>query len=75
MPRSTESHRIRPGQPDTRGYLVQNGPFEIDTTYTRVLGGTTMHWEGKTLRMLPEDFEMRSPLRRRAGTGRSATTS
>jgi choline dehydrogenase-like flavoprotein len=29
-------------------------------TYTRVLGGTTLHWEGKTPRMAPEDFRMRS---------------
>jgi choline dehydrogenase-like flavoprotein len=46
--------------------LVQEGPFSTDTTYTRVFGGTTMHWEGKTLRMLPEDFETRT----RFGQGR-----
>ena len=51
----------------------RTGPFATDTTYTRVLGGTTMHWEAKTLRMLPEDFEMRTPLRRGPRTGRSAT--
>lgn len=37
---------------------MQNGPHSTDTTYTRVLGGTTMHWEAKILRMLPEDFEL-----------------
>ena len=63
---SSEAHRIWPGSPDTSGYLVQNGPFATDTTYTRVLGGTTMHWEAKTPRMLPEDFDLRTPLRRRA---------
>jgi choline dehydrogenase-like flavoprotein len=57
MPRGPDVRRIRPGQPDASAYLVQNGPFATDTTYTRVLGGTTMHWEGKTPRMLPEDFE------------------
>ncbi len=66
MPRSTDAHRILAGQPDSTGYLVQNGPFATDTTYTRVLGGTTMHWEGKTPRMLPEDFDIRS----RYGVGR-----
>ena len=66
MPRGTDAHRMWPGQPDTTGYLVQNGPFASDTTYTRVLGGTTMHWEGKTPRMLPEDFQIRS----RYGVGR-----
>lgn len=60
MPRSTDARKIRPGQPDASAYLVQNGPFSSDTTYTRVLGGTTMHWEAKTLRMLPQDFEMRT---------------
>jgi choline dehydrogenase-like flavoprotein len=58
MPRGTDARRIRPGQPDASSYIVQNGPFSSDTTYTRVLGGTSMHWEAKTPRMLPEDFEM-----------------
>ena len=60
MPRGTDAHRIAPGTPDDSAYIVQSGPFATDTTYTRVLGGTTMHWEAKTLRMLPEDFRMRS---------------
>jgi choline dehydrogenase-like flavoprotein len=58
MPRSTDARAIRPGHPDASAYLVQNGPFSTDTTYTRVLGGTTMHWEGKTPRFLPEDFDL-----------------
>ncbi|MCD4526641.1 GMC family oxidoreductase [Nocardioides sp. cx-173] len=66
MPRSPDVRRLQPGHPDSTGYLIQNGPYEMDSTYTRVLGGTTMHWEGKALRMLPEDFEMRS----RFGQGR-----
>ena len=52
--------KMSPGQPDTSGYMVQTGPFGTDTGYTRVLGGTTMHWEAKTPRFLPEDFEMRT---------------
>jgi len=66
MPRGSDVHRIWPGQPDTSGYLVQTGPFASDTSYTRVLGGTTMHWEAKTPRMLPEDFDLRT----RYGVGR-----
>jgi choline dehydrogenase-like flavoprotein len=58
MPRGTGG-KTTPGQP-VDDHLVQNGPFQTDSTYTRVLGGTTMHWEGKTIRMLPEDFEMRT---------------
>jgi choline dehydrogenase-like flavoprotein len=57
MPKSIDARKIQPGAPDAGSYLVQTGPFATDTTYTRVFGGTTMHWEGKTLRMLPEDFE------------------
>jgi choline dehydrogenase-like flavoprotein len=60
MPRPSGLHKITPGHPDTSGYLVQNGPYTSDTTYTRVIGGTTMHWEAKVLRMLPEDFQMLS---------------
>lgn len=58
MPRSYETQKLQPGEPDDSGYLVQNGPFPIDSTYTRVLGGTTRHWEGKALRMVPDDFEL-----------------
>ena len=60
MPRSYEIQKLAPGTPDKHGYLVQKGPLEIDSTYSRVLGGTTRHWEGKALRMLPDDFAMRS---------------
>ncbi len=60
MPRGYESQKLAPGTPDTHGYLVQKGPMEIDSTYTRVLGGTTRHWEAKALRMLPDDFAVRS---------------
>lgn len=60
MPRDFETVRLRDGAVNDRGYLVQRGPFEIDSTYSRVLGGTTRHWEGKALRMLPDDFRMQS---------------
>ena len=60
MPRGSTLRPVAAGQPETSGYLVQNGPFITDTVYTRVLGGTSMHWEAKTPRMLPEDFEMGS---------------
>ncbi len=66
MPRGEDVRRIYPGQPDTSAYVVKNGPLATDTTYTRVFGGTTMHWEAKTPRMLPSDFRMRS----RFGHGR-----
>ena len=60
MPRSYETRKLPPGQPNSSGYLVQNGPLEIDSTYARVVGGTTRHFEAKALRMLPEDFDIRT---------------
>lgn len=59
MPRSSDARRLGVGQVNADSYLVQNGPFESDSTYARVIGGTTNHWEGKTPRMLPEDFKMK----------------
>lgn len=60
MPRDFDTVKLHDGEINSRGYLVQKGPLEIDSTYTRVLGGTTRHWEGKALRMVPDDFRMRS---------------
>ncbi|MBI2921945.1 MAG: GMC family oxidoreductase [Planctomycetes bacterium] len=60
MPRGQETVKLQPGRPNADGYIVQNGPLELDSTYTRVVGGTTRHWEGKALRLIPEDFEMRT---------------
>ncbi|MDK1311912.1 GMC family oxidoreductase [Pseudoalteromonas ardens] len=48
------------------GYFVQYGPDPFASTYTRSEGGTTLHWLGTCLRMLPEDFELQS----RFGRGR-----
>ncbi|OEK08065.1 dehydrogenase [Flavivirga aquatica] len=58
MPRSVDVKKLEPGKPNTDSYLVQNGPFISDFTYSRVVGGTTMHFESKTPRMLPEDFNI-----------------
>lgn len=51
---------ITPDKPDKKGYFVQMGPLPYGSTYTRVPGGTTMHWLGTCLRMLPEDFKLQS---------------
>jgi choline dehydrogenase-like flavoprotein len=59
-------------QPDTNdvragdGYFLQQGPHKYASSYSRLLGGSTLHWLGVSLRMLPEDFELRS----RYGVGR-----
>lgn len=47
-------------EPDTQGYFVQNGPMAFASSYTRTQGGTTLHWLGTCLRMLPDDFKLRS---------------
>jgi choline dehydrogenase-like flavoprotein len=59
MPRSPQLRALAEGETDDSTYIVQSGPFVSDSVYTRVLGGTTMHWEAKTPRFLPEDFTMR----------------
>ncbi|GLY29228.1 GMC family oxidoreductase [Kineosporia sp. NBRC 101731] len=59
-------------QPDTAdvrladGYFVQDGPDRFGSSYSRTLGGSTLHWLGVCLRMLPEDFALRT----RHGVGR-----
>jgi choline dehydrogenase-like flavoprotein len=48
------------------GYFVQHGPDVYGSSYTRAQGGSTLHWLGVCLRMLPEDFKMKT----RFGVGR-----
>ncbi|WP_369170529.1 GMC family oxidoreductase [Streptomyces sp. R28] len=43
-----------------QGYFVQKGPLPFGSDYARSLGGTTLHWLGTTLRMLPNDFKMKT---------------
>lgn len=38
-------------------YFVKNGELQYRSTYARAAGGTTLHWMGTCLRMLPEDFQ------------------
>jgi choline dehydrogenase-like flavoprotein len=46
--------------PGNNGYFIQKGPNLFGSTYTRTLGGSTLHWLGVSLRMLPQDFRMKS---------------
>ena len=41
-------------------YDVHDGPEKFRTTYLRQVGGTTWHWLGTTLRLVPDDFRLRS---------------
>jgi choline dehydrogenase-like flavoprotein len=54
-------------QPDIPGagtegaeYFDEVGPTSFGSTYARLAGGTSLHWLGTCLRMLPEDFEFAS---------------
>jgi choline dehydrogenase-like flavoprotein len=54
------------------GYLVQKGPLPFSSTYERVAGGTTWHWLGTSLRLLPNDFKLYTNYLQRAGIGEQA---
>ncbi len=41
-------------------YLVQAGPEKFASSYLRQVGGTTWHWLGTAIRMVPDDFRLRS---------------
>jgi choline dehydrogenase-like flavoprotein len=49
----------RPTVLDLKGYYVQEGPELFQSTYERRVGGTTWHWLGTALRLLPNDFRLR----------------
>jgi choline dehydrogenase-like flavoprotein len=51
-----DTHDVKAGE----GYFVQTGPQKYASSYTRYYGGATLHWLGVALRMLPEDFQLRS---------------
>lgn len=51
---------IAAGAPDVNGYFVQKGPQPFRSNYTRVTGGTMLHWLGTCLRMQPNDFRTRT---------------
>jgi choline dehydrogenase-like flavoprotein len=41
-------------------YIRQDGPDPFRSTYLRLVGGTTWHWLGTALRLLPSDLELQS---------------
>lgn len=54
------AHAPRPrfGAPDA--YFVHQGPDVYPGIFERRVGGTTWHWLGTAIRLLPRDFRMRS---------------
>jgi choline dehydrogenase-like flavoprotein len=51
---------LSPGTTDVDQYYVQNGPVHFMSDYLRMLGGSTLHWQGTSLRLVPNDFRMQS---------------
>ncbi|MDB5347056.1 MAG: glucose-methanol-choline oxidoreductase [Schlesneria sp.] len=51
---------LSPNDSNQDPYFVQVGPQQFLSDYLRMLGGTTLHWQGTSLRMLPVDFEMQT---------------
>ena len=46
-------------QDPTQSYLIQKGPRPFASTYERLAGGTA-HWLGTSLRLVPNDFRMKT---------------
>lgn len=59
-PRATIADLILGWNNPDVSYLVQKGPLPFTSTYERVGGGTTWHWVATCLRMLPNDFRLKS---------------
>jgi choline dehydrogenase-like flavoprotein len=49
-----------PVAPNGDTYYHYNTPTHFLSDYLRMLGGTTLHWQGTSLRLVPNDFRMRS---------------
>ena len=47
-----------PRSDDLDAYYVQSGPQKFASTYLRQVGGTTWHWLGTCLRLVPDDFRL-----------------
>lgn len=47
-----------PRSDDPDFHLVQRGPDKFKSTYLRQVGGTTWHWLGTCLRLVPDDFRL-----------------
>ncbi|WP_322998354.1 GMC family oxidoreductase [Castellaniella sp.] len=55
QPEATHPTTDRPGD-----WYQQEGPDFFKSTYLKVVGGTTWHWLGTCLRLLPSDFQLQT---------------
>ena len=51
---------MHPISSDLDFWYRQTGPDKFASTYIKVVGGTTWHWLGPCLRLLPSDFRLKS---------------
>jgi choline dehydrogenase-like flavoprotein len=49
-----------PFDPTPTGYYAYDTPVHFMSDYLRMLGGTSLHWQGTSLRLVPNDFRLRS---------------
>ncbi len=49
-----------PKTEDPHGFYAQKGPDVFNSTYLRQVGGTTWHWLGTAIRLVPDDFRLKS---------------
>lgn len=55
-----EKFAPRPEVLNLDGYYVQKGAMKFGSTYERRVGGTTWHWLGTSLRLIPTDFTLKT---------------
>jgi choline dehydrogenase-like flavoprotein len=60
VPNAPSPEDIASMKPPLARYFRQDGPLPFGSNNLRALGGTTLHWMGIALRMLPADFEMKT---------------
>jgi choline dehydrogenase-like flavoprotein len=51
---------LSPNDSEQDPYFVQIGQKHFMSDYLRMLGGSTLHWQGTSLRMLPNDFRLQT---------------
>jgi glucose dehydrogenase len=49
---------MHPVTNDLTSWYLQDGPDNFASTYIKVVGGTTWHWLGTCLRLVPNDFQL-----------------
>jgi glucose dehydrogenase len=59
-PYERTAYAPHPKSDDIDAYYVQSGPQKFSSTYLRQVGGTTWHWLGTCVRLVPEDFRLAS---------------